>query len=49
MKPDLGETGRSVVIKHIGNIFRTERLDREVVCAKFAYTADDGKIYQTFL
>ena len=43
----LFETERSVVTKHIGNIFRTGELDKEAVCAKFAHTADDGKIYQT--
>jgi uncharacterized small protein (DUF1192 family) len=40
-------TERSVVTKHIGNVFRTGELDREAVCAKFAHTAEDGKIYRT--
>ena len=39
-------TERSVVTKHIGNVFRTGELDREAVCAKFAHTAEDGKTYR---
>lgn len=42
----LFETERSVVTKHISNIFRTEELDEKAVCAKFAHTAADGKTYQ---
>lgn len=37
---------RSVVTKHIRNIFNEGELDRESVCAKFAHTAEDGKTYQ---
>ncbi|WP_240624219.1 virulence protein RhuM/Fic/DOC family protein [Chromatocurvus halotolerans] len=37
---------RSVVTKHIRNIFKEGELDRGSVCAKFAHTAEDGKIYQ---
>lgn len=40
-------TERSVITKHINNIFRTEELAREAVCAKFAHTAEDGKTYRT--
>ncbi len=43
----LFQTERSVVTKHVGNIFKTGELDRSAVCAKFAQTAADGKIYQT--
>jgi len=43
----LFETERSVVTKHINNIFRSEELDKKAVCAKFAHTAGDGKTYQT--
>lgn len=43
----LFETERSVVTKHINNIFRTEELVAAAVCAKFAHTAADGKTYQT--
>lgn len=42
----LFDVDRSVVTKHIKNIFESEELSEESVCAKFAQTADDGKIYQ---
>jgi len=38
---------RTVVTKHLGNIFEERELDKDSVCAKFAHTAEDGKIYQT--
>lgn len=37
---------RSVVTKHIHNILKNKELNRDQVCANFAHTADDGKIYQ---
>lgn len=37
---------RSVITKHLGNIFREGELERPAVCAKFAHTAADGKVYQ---
>lgn len=37
---------RSVVTKHLKNIFESGELDENQVCAKFAQTADDGKTYQ---
>jgi hypothetical protein len=37
---------RSVVTKHLNNIFKEGELDENSVCAKFAHTADDGKTYQ---
>ena len=40
-------TERSVITKHINNIFRTEELDAKAVCAKFAHTAADNKTYRT--
>jgi prophage maintenance system killer protein len=43
----LFETERSVITKHINNIFHTQELEKDSVCAKFALTADDGKTYQT--
>jgi prophage maintenance system killer protein len=43
----LFETERSVITKHINNIFRTGELDKSSVCAKFAHTAADGKTYRT--
>lgn len=38
---------RSVITKHLQNIFESKELDEESVCAKFAHTAEDGKSYQT--
>lgn len=38
---------RSVVTKHLKNIFETKELSEESVCAFFAHTAEDGKNYQT--
>ncbi len=38
---------RSVITKHIRNIFKENELEEKSVCAKFAHTASDGKIYQT--
>jgi prophage maintenance system killer protein len=37
---------RSVITKHIRNVFAEGELEREAVCAKFAHTAADGKTYQ---
>ncbi|PWB38931.1 MAG: death-on-curing protein [Parcubacteria group bacterium] len=37
---------RSVITKHIRNILREKELKAGRVCAKFAHTATDGKIYQ---
>jgi hypothetical protein len=36
---------RSVVTKHIKNIFKDEELNEKAVCANFAHTAKDGKVY----
>ncbi len=38
---------RSVIIKPINNIYKTDVLPRNSVCAKFAHTTVDGKTYQT--
>ena len=38
---------RSVITKHIGNIYKTKELDEKSVCAIFAHTAADGKIYKS--
>jgi len=40
----LFDIDRSVVTKHIKNIFETGELDESSTCAKFAQTADEGKI-----
>ena len=37
---------RSVVAKHLKNIFESGELYEDSVCAKFAQTADDGKTYK---
>ncbi len=42
----LFERERSVITKHIRNVFAEGELEREAVCAKFAHTAADGKTYQ---
>ena len=44
---DLFDTERSVITKHINNIIKIRELQRNSVCAKFAHTAEDGKIYRT--
>jgi hypothetical protein len=44
---DLFGVERSVVTKHLGNIFKTKEVDENSVCAIFAHTASDGKIYST--
>lgn len=38
---------RSVITKHIRNVFQEGELEPDSVCAKFAHTAADGKTYQT--
>ena len=43
----LFDCDRSVITKHLGNIFASDELKEEAVCAKFAHTATDGKNYKT--
>ena len=43
---ELFQRDRSVIGKHIRNIFKEGELIKESVWAKFAHTADDGKTYQ---
>ncbi|GBU25692.1 hypothetical protein R83H12_02347 [Fibrobacteria bacterium R8-3-H12] len=43
----LFDVERSVITKHLGNIFETSELDEISVCAKIALTASDGKNYNT--
>jgi len=38
---------RSVVTKHLKNIFQTNELQEDSVCVKIAHTAADGKTYKT--
>jgi hypothetical protein len=42
---ELFQRDRSVIGKHVRNIFKEGELDKNSVWAKFAYTASDGKIY----
>jgi hypothetical protein len=42
---DLFGRERSVITKHVRNLFREGELESESVCAKFAHTAGDGKTY----
>lgn len=44
---DLFGVDRTVVSKHLKNIFETKELDPNSVCAKIAHTAADEKKYQT--
>lgn len=43
----LFERERSVITKHLRNVFKDGELDENAVCANFAHTASDGKTYQT--
>ena len=43
----LFDVDRSVITKHLKNIFDSEELIADRVCAKFAHTAEDGKTYNT--
>lgn len=42
---ELFQCDRSVIVKHVRNIFKDGELDKNSVLAKFAYTATDGKKY----
>lgn len=44
---ELFNVDRSVITKHLKNIFAENELNEEAVCAKFAHTAEDGKTYNT--
>lgn len=44
---ELFDVDRTVITKHLRNIFKTNELDEVSVCANFAHTAKDGKTYQT--
>ncbi len=47
MMAELFDVDRSVITKHLGNIFEERELEDKSVSAIFAHTAEDGKIYQT--
>ena len=40
---ELFSVDRSVITKHLQNIFNDNELDQDSVCASFAHTAADGK------
>src|SRR3989338_6001263 len=44
---ELFKADRTVITKHLGNIFNIRELDKNSVCAKIAHTAADGKVYST--
>ena len=43
----LFDVDRTVITKHLKNIFESAELQQDQVCAKFAHTAEDGKSYNT--
>ncbi|MFI3142296.1 MAG: virulence RhuM family protein [Clostridia bacterium] len=43
---ELFDVDRSVVSKHLKNVFSTAELDENSTCANFAQVADNGKTYQ---
>jgi hypothetical protein len=43
---ELFDVDRSVITKHVKNIFESKELDENRVCAEFAHTGPDGKTYQ---
>lgn len=43
---DIFNIERSVTTKHIRNILKNQELDKKSVCAIFAHTGSDGKVYQ---
>ena len=40
----LFDRDRTVITRHINNIFKTGELNKEAVCAKFAHTTEHGAI-----
>ena len=43
----LFDVDRSVIGKHLKSIFQIGELKQDSVCANFAHTAEDGKVYNT--
>ena len=41
------DVDRTVITKHLKNIFTDGELNKNSVCANFAHTAEDGKTYKT--
>lgn len=46
---ELFQRDRSVIGKHVRNIFKEGELEKESVWAKFAYTASDGKVHNVII
>ena len=44
---EIFDIDRTVITKHLKNIFKDGELNKNQVCAKFAHTANDGKTYNT--
>ena len=44
---EIFDVDRTVITKHLKNIFNDGELEKNQVCAKFAHTANDGKTYNT--
>lgn len=44
---EIFDIDRTVITKHLKNIFNEGELDKNRVCAKFAHTGSDGKTYNT--
>lgn len=44
---NLFKVDRTVITKHLRNIYKSGELIQDSVCAKIAHTANDGKTYQT--
>lgn len=42
----LFDVDRSVITKHLKNIYNSGELSQDVTCANFAQVADNGKTYQ---
>jgi len=40
---------RSVIVRHINNVYRTDELDKKLTCAKIAQVAQDGKKRQMLI
>jgi hypothetical protein len=47
MLAELFDVDRTVITKHLKNVFEDSELDETSVCASFAHTAADGKTYTT--
>lgn len=44
---ELFGTKRPAITKHLGNIFKSNELDKDSVCSILEHTAADGKRYKT--